>query len=344
MTTTAIVEAQVTAPLATLASLDIIPLSTDINDIYKSLLASKHKESTRKTYQSNLNQFSQYLTTKVIKKGTKTTLPQDQVSLVLHQYLALTKKEATCYLAEYQKALLDGGYLPNSINVKIASIKALVNYAYSLEACSYTLDKVKALSPEVYRDTKGTSVTNMAQILAAPDTSTLKGKRDAALLRLLWDCGLRRAEAVNLNWEDFNPGERTLKILAKGRVSREAIALSPKSVASLLDWLDARGAVNPSYPIFTSLDHRYQGDNKRISGKAVYNLVKEYSGSVEGGKVLSPHKIRHSAITAVLDATGGNVRQAQSLSRHKNTDTLIKYDDNRKGEQQKAVNLLSTLA
>jgi integrase/recombinase XerC len=77
--------------------------------------------------------------------------------------------------------------------------------------------------------------------------------------------------------------------------------------------------------------------------KGIYKLVREYSSRVEGGKILSPHKIRHSAITAVLDASNGNVRLAQNLSRHKNTDTLLKYDDNRKQEHQKAVNLLADL-
>jgi integrase len=44
---------------------------------------------------------------------------------------------------------------------------------------------------------------------------------------------------------------------------------------------------------------------------------------------MSPHRIRHSAITAALDATDGNVRKVQKLSRHRQLDTLMIYDDNR---------------
>jgi integrase/recombinase XerC len=58
---------------------------------------------------------------------------------------------------------------------------------------------------------------------------------------------------------------------------------------------------------------------------------------------LSPHGTRHSAITAFLDASGGDVRSAQSLSRHKDPRTLMIYDDNRQGLQGKASQALGDL-
>jgi len=213
----------------------------------------------------------------------------------------------------------------------------LVKFALAFEVCSFSLDTVKSLPAEVYRDTKGTSVDNISKLLALPDTSTPKGKRDYALLRVLWDLGLRRAEAAGLSWGDFDQNEGTLMVMGKGRISKVKIPLAPKTVQALTAL--PKGADNS--PIFTSFDRR--GVGKRLTDKGIYKLVREYSSRVEGGKILSPHKIRHSAITAVLDASNGNVRLAQNLSRHKNTDTLLKYDDNRKQEHQKAVNLLATL-
>jgi integrase/recombinase XerC len=58
---------------------------------------------------------------------------------------------------------------------------------------------------------------------------------------------------------------------------------------------------------------------------------------------MSPHRIRHSAITAALDATDGNVRKVQKLSRHKQIDTLMIYDDNRQRVQGELTGLLSDL-
>jgi integrase/recombinase XerC len=58
---------------------------------------------------------------------------------------------------------------------------------------------------------------------------------------------------------------------------------------------------------------------------------------------MSPHRIRHSAITAALDATDGNVRKVQKLSRHKKLDTLMIYDDNRGKDQRDITNLLGEM-
>jgi len=57
-------------------------------------------------------------------------------------------------------------------------------------------------------------------------------------------------------------------------------------------------------------------------------------------KQISPHRIRHSAITAALDATDGDVRKIQKLNRHKNLNTLMIYDDNRGRDQQDVTKLL----
>lgn len=320
----------------------IKPLIVNIKDIYLSLLESKHKTTTRKTYQTNLSQFAYYLTEGVIAKGETITISPEIISDVLNQFINLNKTQAVTYFAHYQSALIEAGYLPNSVNLKLAAVKALVKYANDLGLCNFDLGAVKGLPPDVYRDTTGVNVESMTAILSAPGTNTLKGLRDSSILRLMWDCGLRRAEVTALTWEDFDAETGTLQVMGKGRVSKVNVYLSAKSVELLLSWRDIYPfTINENNPIFCSLD-RQNKTAKAMTGKAIYKLVKHYSAKA-GGKVISPHKIRHSAITAVLDATNGNVRQAQALSRHKNVNTLMKYDDNRKSESRKAVNLLSSL-
>lgn len=58
---------------------------------------------------------------------------------------------------------------------------------------------------------------------------------------------------------------------------------------------------------------------------------------------MSPHRIRHSSITAALDATDGNIRKVQKLSRHANINTLMTYDDNRISYQEEMSQLLGDL-
>ena len=69
-----------------------------------------------------------------------------------------------------------------------------------------------------------------------PDTNSVKGKRDYAILRLLWDCALRRGEISNLNVGDFNGDDLTLKIKGKGKLSKETIYLSTRGVATIVEF------------------------------------------------------------------------------------------------------------
>jgi integrase len=69
-------------------------------------------------------------------------------------------------------------------------------------------------------------------------------------------------------------------------------------------------------------------------------IIVRHSEKAGIDKQMSPHRIRHSAITAALDATDGNVPKVQKLSRHKNMNTLMIYDDNRGRDQQDVTEML----
>ncbi|WP_373478436.1 hypothetical protein [Geminocystis sp.] len=169
----------------------IAPLSQPIDDVYNGLLASQHKQITRNTYRLALKHFANFLTTGTVSKGKKIDLVESQVKLILLQYLTFDAKTANAYLGSYQNIMIEAGLAPNTINVKLASVKALVKFAFDYEQCNFLLDKVRCLSPEIYRDTKGTSPENIHLILSGIDQLSVSGKRDYAILRLLWDNGLR---------------------------------------------------------------------------------------------------------------------------------------------------------
>jgi integrase/recombinase XerC len=81
----------------------------------------------------------------------------------------------------------------------------------------------------------------------------------------------------------------------------------------------------------------------RLSGNVIYNLVRDSATAAGIEKVMSPHRVRHSAITAALDATNGDTRKVQKLSRHKNLNTLMIYDDNRHQHQAEVTGILADL-
>jgi integrase/recombinase XerC len=250
----------------------------------------------------------------------------------------------------YKTLLLEAGFAPATINVRLAALKSLVDHARKLKRCGFSLVDVKQVRVEKYRDTAGVGVEAFRVMLGTVDRSSFKGKRDYAILRLLWDNALRRGELVAADVGDFRDGQ--LWILGKGKSQKCSIDLAPATVGALREWLALRlrsvtaGDGLENEPLFIAVDRHSFG--KRLSGRSVARIVCGASLDGEGvnpvvGKRMSPHRIRHSSITTFLDASGGDVRTAQRLSRHSRLDTLMIYDDNRQGLQGKASIVLADL-
>jgi integrase/recombinase XerC len=238
---------------------------------------------------------------------------------LITQFLSLQQPEAVYQASHYRQLLIDAKLAPSTINVRLSALKSFVDYARQAEQCHFNLADVTCLKVESYGDTTGIEVAGFREMLQIPDRSTIKGIRDYVILRLLWDNALRRNEICSLDVGDFDKLGR-LSILGKGKIQKSQIDLSPATTIALSQWLAARSDYCSSDPLFTSLDRRCKGH--RLDGSTIYRLVREFSKAAGIDKIVSPHRIRHSAITAYLDASDGNLRAAQGLSRHANLNTL----------------------
>jgi integrase/recombinase XerC len=89
--------------------------------------------------------------------------------------------------------------------------------------CNYGLEDVGGEKVQKYRDTTGIDSETFKRVLQECDRSTLSGKRDYALLRLLWGNALRRNEVSQLNISDFDPDSKTLRILGKGKGTQSEV-------------------------------------------------------------------------------------------------------------------------
>jgi integrase/recombinase XerC len=105
-------------------------------------------------------------------------------------------------------------------------------------------------------------------------------------------------------------------------------------VEAISDWLACMGETKSPALFVSSRDNRLSADR-------LYQIVGELAAAAGIERVISPHKIRHSSITALLDMTEGDVRSAQAHSRHRNLSTLIRYDDGRQQLQGKAAKKLA---
>lgn len=103
----------------------------------------------------------------------------------------------------------------------------------------------------------------------------------------------------------------------------------------------ARGTASADSPLFIAVDNANYG--RMLRGNGIYTIVDSLCKKAGISKKMFPHRIRHSSITAALDATDGNVRKVQKLSRHASIDTLITYDDNRQNYQSEISQILDDL-
>ena len=191
------------------------------------------------------------------------------------------------------------------------------------ETCGWALE-VEGLRSEPYRDTRGPGREGFRRILEAlAARQDAKGLRDVAAVRLLFDLALRRAEVVGVDREDLDLEGGTLAVLGKGRTQKVRLTLPGPTREALAAWLAVRG--DEPGPLFRPLDR--SGKGARLSGTSLYRVVRRL-GEWAGLKA-RPHGLRHAAVTAALDLTGGDIRAVQKFSRHRDVRVIERYDDSR---------------
>jgi integrase/recombinase XerC len=260
----------------------------------------------------------------------------------LGKFLTLDRHGAYALVSRYKGELITKGLKSATINRRLAAIKSLVAFSYNCGHCEFMLEAVKSEKLSAYRDTTGVDCETFKRVLGGIDRTSLKGIRDYALLLLLWSNALRRSEVSKANISDFDPVTKTLRIFGKGKGNQsEIISLGIGTVTAIEAWLEARGEVTTDKSLFASVNPGYK--DGRLSTQAIYNIVSDRCQAAGINKTMSPHRVRHSAITAALEATGGDVRRVQKLSRHSSLNTLLIYDDNRKSHQKEVTDLLDSL-
>jgi integrase/recombinase XerC len=172
----------------------------------------------------------------------------------------------------------------------------------------------------------------MSRLLDMPDVSQPLGRRDRAILELFYASGLRLSELVGLDLEDVNLSSRVVRVLGKGGKER-IVPFNRTTEASLRAWLKDRDASDkagsqrkqgvlrkgrPVQPLFLN----YQGG--RLSTRSVDRLVRKYVASCSTRFGISPHALRHSFATHLLER-GADLRAIQELLGHVRLSTTQRY-------------------
>jgi integrase/recombinase XerC len=268
-------------------------LSASENQIINDWLNTKQSPHTRRVYSQDLTNFF------------------SDLNLKLGEFLALDRRKAFELVSRYKGQMIQSGSKSPTINRRLTVIKSFVSYAYNCGHCEFMIDTIKGEKIELYRDTSGVDPETFKRVLGGIDRTSLKGIRDYALLMLLWSNALRRSEVSKANIGDFDPVAKTLRIFGRGRGNQsETVSLGTGTVKAIEAWLAARGEYPPDKALFVSVNAGYR--DGRLCTQAIYNIVSDRCQSAGISKTMSPHRIRHSAITAALEATGGMLGECKN--------------------------------
>ena len=237
-------------------------------------------------------------------------------------------------LVTYREHLLDLKLAPKSVNLALSAIKKLVTEAAEngwLDApTAWSLSKVPGAKARKTRTGRWLTLEEARKLLALPDTTTLIGKRDSAMLWLLLGCGLRRAEASGVRIEQIEEREGRV-ILRDVRGKGEKVRIVPvpaNGYAAIYDWIVASGftegpilrlvhnANPPGQPVYHTVRSRGMDE------KAIYGRLQCYAKRL--GVPLSPHDLRRT-FGALARRGGAEVNEIQRTYGHASSVTTDLY-------------------
>jgi integrase/recombinase XerC len=313
---------------------DLVPLRDDAGstptlgpfpDILEAWLARRNPQTLR-AYRADITDFA---------RSAGAPSPGAAVDALLAGSAGSANGIALAYRADLERR----GLRSATIARRLSALRSVVKLAHQLGRVGWTID-IESPKVTAYRDTAGPGqegwirIRDEARRRAGGTRRTIEARRNLALLLLLRDLGLRRAEAtgldladVELDWQGPH-GRGRVRVVGKGKTDPKWISLNEPARAALLDWIALRGT-EPG-PLFHRLDNA-QGDGPpaRLTGLSVNRMVARAGRHAGLERPVRAHGLRHQAITRLLDKTGGDVRSAKAFSRHAKYETLMRYDDNR---------------
>jgi integrase len=240
------------------------------------------------------------------------------------------------------RTLLADLYAPATANKMLAALRGVLQEAWRLGKMSAEEFRRAADLPAVRGSTlpRGRAVSRpelTALFEACSKDKSPAGRRDAAILAVLYNCGLRRSELVALDVADYDPEESAVTIRSgKGRKARISYA-TDVSQRAIQSWLQLRTS-SPG-PMFTPINKAGKITLRRMSDQAVRKMLLKRAAQ-SGVAHFSPHDLRRTMISDLLDA-GADISTVQRLAGHANVTTTARYDRRGETAKRRAANLLN---
>ena len=280
---------------------------------------------TVRAYESDLSQFLEFLAGRLGRRRTELTASQ-------FDHLQIRE-----FLSELHRR----GNTRSSAARKLAALRTFARYLRREGDIEGDPAALVGTPKREQRLPAHLGESEMEKLLEIPDTSQPLGRRDRAILELFYASGLRLSELVGLDLDDVNVNSRMVRVLGKGRKER-LVPFNPKAEAAIRAWLKdvaawpapdsalraspgsrrslvARGSTRRQrQPLFLN----YQGG--RLSTRSVDRLVRKYVAACSTRFGISPHALRHSFATHLLER-GADLRAIQELLGHARLSTTQRY-------------------
>lgn len=283
-----------------------------INQFIQYLVSERNASpQTRRSYENDLKEFRSF-----IRKSEDDDSPfikeeaQNIDMIIIRRYLSFLHRKNR----------------KSSVARKLSTLRSF--FKYLLKEGIVSTNPAKHVStPKVEKPLPSTlSVDEVFRLIESPERIRFKREskfskrrilRDKAILELLYSSGLRVSELVGLNINQLDLDLGFVRVMGKGRKER-IVPVGEKAVGALKEYLKERGKTKGDDPLFINLK------GGRLSSRSVGRLVKLYSISSGIFRKISPHSLRHSFATHLLDG-GADIREIQEMLGHSSLSTTQRY-------------------
>jgi integrase/recombinase XerD len=267
----------------------------------------------------------QYLNTLIVEKGlSKKTLESYRHDLTVFTLSFSPPKVTISDLQEFdlkdfitmQSKL---GYHSRTLHRRLSTVK---NFFLYLQRELLFTEKLLPVKPPKMMHQLPTVIRpeEMESLLSAPDVEDVHGLRDQAMMEVMYASGLRVSELIQLKKIDLNAHKATLRIFGKGQKTR-IVPIGEYAIAQIDAYLTRRALLDPKEKSPFLFINRY---GKPLSRQFFFKRIKAYAKQVGIQTSVSPHTLRHSFATHLLEQ-GASLRAVQEMLGHTHLSTTQIY-------------------
>ena len=262
---------------------------------------------TKIAYVADVQDFAIFLTDKsLVKKPDEIIIVEPEI---IRQYLS------NLYQQRVKKV---------TVNRKVSSLRAFYKYVLRTGKIDKNpAEMIQTLKTEKYMP-NFLSVDETLELLKAPNDNAVLNLRNHAMLEMFYSCGLRLSELAGLDLIDIDFNQKLVKVRGKGKKER-IVPIGEPALKSVSEYLQkTREILGNTDGAFSRRPLFLNSQGKRITSRSIARIVDEVTCRSGIGRKISPHALRHSFATHLLNA-GADLRSIQELLGHESLSTTQKY-------------------